>query len=117
MYTFVDDKFMPPDDPYGRNGPTLDNLLKMSTSFTAGAGASVQQPCPYGKKCTYGNKCKFYHAERGNVPMKTVTDKLKVGLPICMLICPGLQSTFSGAIQETDPGGEDKEHLQRLVPG
>lgn len=79
MYTFVDDKFMPPDDPYGRNGPTLDNLLKMSTSFSAGAGASVQQPCPYGKKCTYGNKCKFYHAERGNVPMKTVTDKLKVG--------------------------------------
>ena len=82
MYTFVDDKFMPPDDPYGRNGPTLDNLLKMSTSFSAGAGASVQQPCPYGKKCTYGNKCKFYHAERGNVPMKTVTDKLKVGLTL-----------------------------------
>ena len=78
MYTFVDDKFMPPDDPYGRNGPTLDNLLKVSTSFTTGTGASLQQPCPYGKKCTYGNKCKFYHAERGNVPIKTVTDKLKV---------------------------------------
>ena len=25
----------------------------------------------------YGNKCKFYHAERGNQPQKSVTEKLK----------------------------------------
>ena len=77
-----DIRFMPPDDPMGRNGPHLDQFLKMPTSMTSGSGSSVSpniaQPCPYGKKCTYGNKCKFFHAERGNVPMKTVTDKLKV---------------------------------------
>ena len=27
--------------------------------------------------CRYGNKCKFYHAERGNQPQKSVTEKLK----------------------------------------
>ena len=36
MFTFVDDKFMPPDDPYGSgrhgpNGPSLDNFLKVKT--------------------------------------------------------------------------------------
>lgn len=29
MYSFVNDRFMPPDDPLGRNGSTLDNFLKM----------------------------------------------------------------------------------------
>jgi len=72
---------MPPDDPMGKNGPPLDKFLKMPSTFSSGSGSSISpniaQPCPYGKKCTYGNKCKFFHAERGNVPMKTVTDKLK----------------------------------------
>lgn len=29
MYSFVNDRFMPPDDPMGRAGPTLDNFLRM----------------------------------------------------------------------------------------
>lgn len=29
MYSFVNDRFMPPDDPLGRSGPTLSNFLKM----------------------------------------------------------------------------------------
>lgn len=29
MYSFVNDRFMPPDDPMGRSGPTLDNFLRM----------------------------------------------------------------------------------------
>ena len=69
---------MPPDDPLGRNGPTLDTFLRVPASPAVGAAPGSAQPCPYGMKCTYGNKCKFFHAERGNVPIKTVTDKLKV---------------------------------------
>ena len=67
---------MPPDDPLGRNGPTLDQFHRRRPAPSA-AGSMDQQPCPYGKKCTYGNKCKYFHAERGNQPQKSVTDKLK----------------------------------------
>lgn len=31
MYSFVNDRFMPPDDPLGKLGPTLDNFLKFQT--------------------------------------------------------------------------------------
>lgn len=29
MFSFVNDRFMPPDDPLGRSGPTLDNFLRI----------------------------------------------------------------------------------------
>lgn len=29
MYSFVNDHFMPPDDPLGRSGPTLENFLRI----------------------------------------------------------------------------------------
>lgn len=31
MFSFVNDRFMPPDDPLGKLGPTLDNFLKFQT--------------------------------------------------------------------------------------
>ncbi|CAH0564950.1 unnamed protein product [Brassicogethes aeneus] len=71
MYSFVNDHFMPPDDPLGRSGPTLDNFLRSQPKR-----GNPPPPCPYGKKCTYGNKCKYHHPERGQLPHKSVTEKL-----------------------------------------
>ncbi|XP_017060768.1 probable ribonuclease ZC3H12C [Drosophila ficusphila] len=62
MYSFVNDIFMPPDDPLGRSGPNLDLFL---CSQTQQKMADAQQLCPYGKKCTYGQKCKFRHHNQG----------------------------------------------------
>ncbi|XP_037541621.1 probable ribonuclease ZC3H12D [Nematolebias whitei] len=73
MYTFANDKFMPPDDPLGRNGPTIDDFLRKKP-WTPD---SRQQHCPYGKKCTYGLKCKFYHPERVNQSQLSVADELR----------------------------------------
>jgi hypothetical protein len=69
-FTMVCLRFMPPDDPLGRRGPTLDQFLMIGTIPTNA------QPCPYAKKCTYGNKCKYYHPERPNGVRVSVTDRL-----------------------------------------
>lgn len=71
MYSFVNDRFMPPDDPLGRSGPTLDNFLR-----TQPKKGDPPPPCPYAKKCTYGNKCKYHHPERGPLPHKSVIERL-----------------------------------------
>ncbi|XP_072103402.1 endoribonuclease ZC3H12A [Mobula birostris] len=73
MYSFVNDKFMPPDDPLGRHGPSLDNFLRIKPVIPE----HKRQHCPYGKKCTYGMKCKFYHPERINQPQRSVADELR----------------------------------------
>ncbi|XP_042190355.1 probable ribonuclease ZC3H12C [Callorhinchus milii] len=73
MYSFVNDKFMPPDDPLGRHGPSLDNFLRKRPVLPE----HKKQPCPYGKKCTYGHKCKYYHPERGTQPQRSVADELR----------------------------------------
>ncbi|KFV47258.1 putative ribonuclease ZC3H12D, partial [Tyto alba] len=73
MYSFVSNRFMPPDDPLGRHGPTLNNFLSKKPVLPE----PKWQPCPYGKKCTYGNKCKFYHPERPHQAQLSVADELR----------------------------------------
>ncbi|XP_073418578.1 endoribonuclease ZC3H12A [Dendrobates tinctorius] len=73
MYSFVNDLFMPPDDPMGRKGPNLDDFLRKRPF----GPESKKVQCPYGKKCTYGMKCKFYHPERINQTQRSVADELR----------------------------------------
>ncbi|XP_037309461.2 ribonuclease ZC3H12A isoform X1 [Pungitius pungitius] len=73
MFSFVNDSFMPPDDPLGRHGPSLDNFLRKKPLPTE----QKRQLCPYGKKCTYGIKCKFYHPERSNQAYLSLADELR----------------------------------------
>ncbi|XP_009705833.1 PREDICTED: probable ribonuclease ZC3H12D [Cariama cristata] len=82
MYSFVSNRFMPPDDPLGRHGPTLSNFLSKKPVLPE----PKWQPCPYGKKCTYGNKCKFYHPERPHQAQLSVADELraKINVPLSL---------------------------------
>uniref|UniRef100_A0A673AN74 C3H1-type domain-containing protein n=1 Tax=Sphaeramia orbicularis TaxID=375764 RepID=A0A673AN74_9TELE len=86
MYSFVNDKFMPPDDPLGRHGPSLENFLRKKPVIPE----HRKQPCPYGKKCTYGHKCKFYHPERGSHPQRSVADELRASAKMSSVASRGL---------------------------
>ncbi|XP_062847053.1 ribonuclease ZC3H12A [Trichomycterus rosablanca] len=89
MYSFVNDKFMLPDDPLGRHGPTLENFLRKTPR------APKKLPCPYGKKCTYGIKCKFSHPGRAKQSHRSLADELREKAKMPSL-SHGPSSTSSG---------------------
>lgn len=69
MFTFVSDIFMVAEDPLGRHGPSLHQLLQMDPPKTSAKGSlPADQPgskiCPYAERCTFGKKCRYYHPER-----------------------------------------------------
>ncbi|XP_041661983.1 probable ribonuclease ZC3H12D [Cheilinus undulatus] len=123
MYTFANDKFMPPDDPLGRSGPTIDDFLRKKPWTPE----NKLQHCPYGKKCTYGVKCKFYHPERTNQSQLSVADELRAQRdraknlspkpslqdPLC---CPDIHQSEHRFSSCTPPPLGSEEHLHRASP-
>ncbi|XP_010215210.1 PREDICTED: probable ribonuclease ZC3H12D [Tinamus guttatus] len=101
MYSFVSNRFMPPDDPLGRHGPTLNNFLSKKPV----PPEPKWQPCPYGKKCTYGNKCKFYHPERPHQGQLTVADELRAKIKVSFSLAKEEENPRCGPGGETAPLG------------
>ena len=69
MFTFAHDIFMVPEDPLGKYGPRLSQLLQIEPAKSSSkSGAAQDQPgpavCPYGERCTFGRRCRFAHPER-----------------------------------------------------
>uniref|UniRef100_A0A3B5LIV4 C3H1-type domain-containing protein n=1 Tax=Xiphophorus couchianus TaxID=32473 RepID=A0A3B5LIV4_9TELE len=110
MYSFVNDKFMPPDDPLGRHGPSLENFLRKRPV----APEPRKQPCPYGKKCTYGHKCKFYHPERGSQPQRSVADELRASARNSSVTSRGL---LEHTMMVTSQSSSQPEEMPEADPG
>ncbi|TNM85072.1 hypothetical protein fugu_009250 [Takifugu bimaculatus] len=112
MYSFVNDKFMPPDDPLGRHGPSLENFLRKRPVVPE----HKKQPCPYGKKCTYGHKCKYYHPERINQPLRSVADELRAFAKLS-----AVKTMSEGALAKCGTGpvtikGDSNSEAKRVAP-
>ncbi|XP_038604134.1 LOW QUALITY PROTEIN: probable ribonuclease ZC3H12B [Tachyglossus aculeatus] len=112
MYSFVNDKFMPPDDPLGRHGPSLENFLRKRPVIPE----HKKQPCPYGKKCTYGHKCKYYHPERAHQPQRAVADELRISAKLCAVKTLSEGALAKAAGGSAGPKGEVGPEGKRVAP-
>ncbi|KAM8953730.1 putative ribonuclease ZC3H12B [Pelodytes ibericus] len=112
MYSFVNDKFMPPDDPLGRHGPSLENFLRKKPVIPE----HKKQPCPYGKKCTYGHKCKYYHPERANQPLRSVADELRISAKLSAVKTMSEGALVKCGIGTSNLKGEGCIETKRIAP-
>ncbi|XP_027698473.1 probable ribonuclease ZC3H12B [Vombatus ursinus] len=114
MFSFVNDKFMPPDDPLGRHGPSLENFLRKKPVIPE----HKKQPCPYGKKCTYGHKCKYYHPERANQPQRAVADELRISAKLSAIktMSEGALAKGGGAAPVPASKSEPSSEGKRVTP-
>ena len=94
MFTFVSDRFMPPDDPLGRVGVNLDNFLKKTKN--------QNRPCPYKNYCTYGGKCRYYHPEKDKLN-STINNSSNVEMKaLCDLHGEQFEVTAKGCLPSSD---------------
>uniref|UniRef100_A0A8D0HDW5 Zinc finger CCCH-type containing 12B n=1 Tax=Sphenodon punctatus TaxID=8508 RepID=A0A8D0HDW5_SPHPU len=106
MYSFVNDKFMPPDDPLGRHGPSLENFLRKRPVIPE----HKKQPCPYGR-------CRAVKAlKRANQPQRSVADELRISAKLS-----AVKTMSEGALVKCGTGtsvskGEISSEVKRIAP-
>ena len=100
MFTFVSDYFMVPEDPLGKHGPSLTQLLQMESTGPSVKGPSPDTPgpkvCPYAERCTFGKKCRYYHPEREG---RQIASRSTTSSPV------PVERRHTGDVQK-DSGGE-----------
>lgn len=111
---------MPPEDPLGRNGPTLDQFLSKSVV------TQLPPPCPYGRKCTYGQKCKYYHSTQAKSVSETLrkqamkTQSVPIALtsnqaPVCRTRSAIVPMESSKDLSMSTMGANQHRKLQRQL--